>query len=351
MSSTNLYKLINIWYYITIVFLAFLVIKFAFPILLPFIFAIIVAAVLKSPINFLERKLKLKRSFVSFVTVTIVLLTVLSSMGLLFYSVYDWLSETLEYLPKLLPALTSFTENATNFFTILGESLPESFESTLKNLPSKIIEGVTDWITSTLSRFAKGIPDGFITVFITILSSYLVTRDYNKLSAFFKSTVSATVYNNIIKTKRLFFTKTVGIIKGYSIITILTFLQLYIGFGLLNIHHASAIAAVTAIVDLLPILGVGAILIPWAVILFITGEILQGVGLLILYSVVTVIHNIIAPKIVANQIKLDALTVLASMYIGYSLIGFVGLIFAPLITSVARDLIMNEKTEPTKAQL
>jgi len=351
LSSTNLYKLINIWYYITIVFLAFLVIKFAFPILLPFIFAIIVAAVLKSPINFLERKLKLKRSFVSFVTVTIVLLTVLSSMGLLFYSVYDWLSETLEYLPKLLPALTSFTENATNFFTILGESLPESFESTLKNLPSKIIEGVTDWITSTLSRFAKGIPDGFITVFITILSSYLVTRDYNKLSAFFKSTVSATVYNNIIKTKRLFFTKTVGIIKGYSIITILTFLQLYIGFGLLNIHHASAIAAVTAIVDLLPILGVGAILIPWAVILFITGEILQGVGLLILYSVVTVIHNIIAPKIVANQIKLDALTVLASMYIGYSLIGFVGLIFAPLITSVARDLIMNEKTEPTKAQL
>ncbi len=351
MSSTNLYKLINIWYYITLIFLIFLAIKFALPILLPFILAIIVAAVLKTPINFLENKLKLKRSFVSFVTVTIVLLIILSSVGLLFYSVYDWLSETLEYLPKLLPSLTKFTENATNSLAILGESLPQSFESTLKQLPSKFIEGVTDWITKTLSSFAKGIPDGFLTVVITILSSYLITRDYNKLGAFIKSTIPSKLYNNIVKIKSLFFAKTVGIIKGYSIITLLTFLQLYIGLGFLKINHSSAIAAVTAIVDLFPILGVGAVLVPWAVLSFITGNILQGVGLLILYSIVTVIHNIIAPKIVANQIKLDALTVLASMYIGYSLVGFGGLIFAPLITSVARDLIMNEKTEPQKAQL
>ena len=351
MSSTNLYKLINIWYYITIVFLLFLAIKFALPILLPFLLAIIVAAILKSPINFLESKLNLKRGFVSFTTVTIVLLIILSSVGLLFYSVYDWLSETLEYLPKLLPALTKFTENATNSIAILGESLPESFESTLKQLPGKIIEGVTDWITGALSSFAKGIPDGFLTIIITILSSYLITRDYNKLGAFFKSAVPTKIYDNIIKTKKLFFAKTVGIIKGYTIITLLTFVQLYIGLEFLNVNHASAIAAVTAIVDLLPILGVGAVLVPWAVISFIVGDVLQGVGLLILYSVVTVIHNIIAPKIVANQIKLDALTVLASMYIGYSLVGFGGLIFAPLITSVARDLIMNEKTEPTKAQL
>ena len=351
MSSTNLYKLINIWYCITLVFLVFLAIKFALPILLPFILAIIVAAVLKMPIDLLESKLKLNRVFVSFVLVTVVLLIFISSIGVLSYSIYDWLSETLEYLPNLIPALTDLTNKITSAIDVLGESLPHSFESTLKQLPSNFIEGITDWITKTLSSLAKGIPDGFLTVVITILSSYLITKDYNKLGAFFRSTASPKLYDNIIKTKKLFFTKTIGIIKGYAIITLLTFLQLYIGLELLNINHANAIAAVTSLVDLLPILGVGAVLVPWAIISFITGNVLQGVGLLILYSVVTIVHNIIAPKIVANQIKLDALTVLASMYIGYSLVGFGGLVFAPLITSVARDLIMNEKTEPEKAQL
>ena len=346
MSSTKLNKLIKIWYYITLVALAILGIKFVLPILLPFILAAIVAAILKPPINSLETRLNIKRNIISFCLVTLVLLVLISFIGLIFYSIYDWLSDTLEYLPELLPTLTGFTESVTDSFAILGESMPKSVQNMIMQLPNRAIEGATDWITGALSSFAKGLPDSFITIFITILSSYLITRDYNKLSNFVEKTVSENLYNNILKTKQIVSTKIVGIIKSYSIITLLTFLQLYVGFLVLNIKHATAIAAITALVDLLPILGVGVVLVPWALVQLLLGNVSQCVGLLILYAIITVIHNIITPKIVANQIKLDSLTVLATMYIGYSFVGFWGLIFSPLIAAVIRDLIMYEKTEP-----
>ena len=345
MSSTKLNKLINIWYYITVFLLMVLGVKFALPILLPFILAIIVASILKKPINYIENKLKIERNFVSFIFVTLVLLLILTTLGFLFYSIYDWLRDLLDYLPQLLPTLTKFTDKVTDSFVVLGQAMPESFQQSIKQLPSNIIVSATGWLTSALSDLAKGLPNGFITIFITILSAYIITRDYNKLSTFFKSAFSTKIYNTATNTKRIILSKVIGIIKGYSIITLLTFLQLYVGFTLLKVRHASAIALVVSLVDLLPVLGVGAILIPWAFFYLISGSITQCVGLLILYSVITIIHNILTPKIVANQIKIDALTVLASMYIGYSIVGFFGLVFAPLIAAVIRDLIMNEKAE------
>lgn len=345
MSYTKLTKLIKIWYYITVVALIFLGIKFALPILLPFIIALTVAAILKSPIDYFERKLKIKRTTVSFILVSIVLLALVSFVFVIFYSIYDWLSEAVTYLPDLLPMLTDLTDKITNSFKILGESMPDSVKNMLGQLPSNLIESLTKWITDVLSSFAKGLPNGFVTVFVTIVSAYLITRDYKKLASFASNIAPRNIYINLIKAKHILSTKLIGMIKGYSIITALTFFELFIGLSIINVNHAAAIAAVTAVVDLLPILGIGIVLIPWATIEILFGNVLTGVGLLILYAVITVVHNIITPKIVANQIKLDALTVLVSMYIGYSVIGFWGLIIAPIITAVARDFIMNEKTE------
>ncbi len=351
MSSTKLNKLIKIWYYITLFFLAFLGLKFAFPVVLPFALAAVVATFLKKPIEYLCTKTKMKREFVSFLIVSIVLLSIISIISLIFYSIYDWLSDALISLPKLLPTLNKLTDKISNSFSLLGDALPNSIQNSIKEMPGQIIEGITSWITKTLSGLAKGLPDKFVTVFITVVASYLITRDYNKLTVFIKDNCSCSVYDYLLKLKSTISTKAVGIIKSYTIISVITFVQLYLAFMLLKIEHAAAIAFILALLDLLPILGVGIVLVPWAIIMIITKNIPIAVGLLILYAIVTIIRNILTPKIVANQIKLDPLTVLFSMYVGYCFAGFWGLIFAPFVAAIARDLIMYEKTEPKKAQL
>lgn len=351
MSSTKLNKLIKIWYYITLFFLAFLGLKFALPVVLPFALAAVVAAFLKKPIEYLCAKTKMKRELMSFLIVSVVLLSIISIVSLIFYSIYDWLTDALIALPKLLPTLNKLTDKISNCFSVLGDALPNSIQNSIKEMPSQIIEGVTSWITKTLSGLAKGLPDKFVTVFITVVASYIITRDYNKLTVFVKENCSNSVYNYLLKLKSTILIKAVGILKSYTIISVITFIQLYLAFLLLKINHAAAIAFIIALLDLLPILGVGIVLIPWAVIMILTQNIPLAIGLLILYAIVTIVRNILTPKIVANQIKLDPLTVLFSMYVGYCFAGFWGLVFAPFVAAIARDLIMYEKTEPEKAQL
>ncbi len=347
MSYTKLNKLIGLWYYITVIVLVYLAVKFALPILLPFIIAVIVASLLKVPINHLQRKFKLNRCVLSFVCVSLILLIILSLLSLTVYSIYNWLSDLLNYLPDLLPTLTTFSEKVTKALNGIMHSMPQTVKEGIKEMPAKFIESATEWITNTLSGTAKQLPNFFITLFVTIFSTFLVTRDYRKLVLFVQKTIPIKTYTQILSTKKILSAKVIGIVKSYSIMTAITFAELYLGFMLIRIEHAAAIASIVAVIDLLPILGVGAVLIPWSVFEFISRHTAQGVCLLLLYLIITVVHNFIAPKIVANNIKLDALTVLATMYIGYSLIGFWGLVLSPIIAAVIRDIIMNEKAEST----
>ena len=346
MSYTKLNKLIGLWYYITVIFIVYFAAKFAIPILLPFLISIVVASVLKSPIDHLNKKLNLNRCFLSFLCVGLVLLIIVFVLSLLLYSIYNWLIDLLDYLPDLLPTLTSVSEKITKTLNNVMHSMPESVKDGIKQMPTKLIEGATARITQALSDIAKGLPNFFITLFVTIISSFLVTRDYKKLTAFAKNTIPAKRFNQILSTKKILSEKVVGSIKSYSVITVITFVELLIGLMLMRIKHAAAIASIVAVIDLLPVLGVGIVLIPWSVFEFISGNNTLGVCFILLYLIITVVHNFIAPKLVANQIKLDALTVLVTMYLGYSLIGFWGLIISPIVAAVIRDIIMNEKAEP-----
>ena len=107
---------------------------------------------------------------------------------------------------------------------------------------------------------------------------------------------------------------------------LLTFFELTIGLHILGIENALVIAFLIAIFDVLPVLGTGGIMLPWILISFLNNQVKTGVGLLILYLVITVIRNIIEPKIVGKQIGLHPLLMLMCMYLGARLFGFLGML-------------------------
>ena len=98
------------------------------------------------------------------------------------------------------------------------------------------------------------------------------------------------------------------------------------------------VALLIAIFDILPVLGTGGIMIPWAVLSLLGGEITRGLSLLALYLIVTVIRNIIEPKIVGKQIGLHPVLTLMSMFVGTTLFGVVGLFGLPILLSLLRYL-------------
>lgn len=122
---------------------------------------------------------------------------------------------------------------------------------------------------------------------------------------------------------------------------LLTFLELTIGLYVLGIENALVIAFLIAIFDVLPVLGTGGIMIPWILICFLNNQIKTCVGLLILYLVITVIRNIIEPKIVGKQIGLHPLLMLLCMYLGAKLFGFLGIFILPILILILQNLNDN----------
>ena len=135
-------------------------------------------------------------------------------------------------------------------------------------------------------------------------------------------------------------------LRAYVLLLFLTFCQLFVGFLILDVKYPLLIALLVALVDILPILGVGSVLIPWGIIeLVITKNIYTGLGLFIIYIVVTVIRQITEPKVVAGSLGLHPLLTLVSMYAGLRLFGIFGMIIGPAAVLTIRSIIKKPVTE------
>ena len=98
------------------------------------------------------------------------------------------------------------------------------------------------------------------------------------------------------------------------------------------------VALLIAIFDILPVLGTGGIMIPWAILTALGGDMGRALALLVVYVIITIIRNIIEPRIVGKQIGLHPVLTLMSMFVGTHLFGVVGLFGLPILLSLLRYL-------------
>lgn len=238
----------------------------------------------------------------------------------LFYNSVEWLS--------------SFVEDFTvfNFDDVLHQ-VSGSFTTIVSSMSSGLI--------NLLTGVTISLPSLILSFFFSIISSFFICIDYRKITRFMMLQLSDK-QKDILTTIRHFIKGTIcGFLIGYGKIMLITFTELSIGFSILHIENGITIAFIIAIFDILPVLGTGGIMLPWVVFCFLSNQIGIGIGLLIIYIIITVIRNILEPKIVGKQIGLHPLLMLISMYFGISLFGFLGLFILPFLILVIKEL--NEK--------
>ena len=136
-----------------------------------------------------------------------------------------------------------------------------------------------------------------------------------------------------------FFAATLKYLRSYALIMLITFALLFLGLSVIGVKNAAAAALIIALLDVLPVIGTGIVLLPWALIALLTSRVGYGVGLVVIWGVVTVTRNIIEPKIVGRQVGLHPLVTLVAMFVGTKLFGFAGLVMLPLGLSVASSVI------------
>jgi len=313
--------------------------KFLVPATLPFWLGLAVAYCLKPITLWLTKHLKLKRNSAAFS----VLLLFYLLLGLLLWGMMSLLFQQSAIVMEQLPDL--YTEYIQPFFhrCALGiNGLLDDFSPrTAKMLIEKSQEfsGGLSTVVGELSAkalaqattVAKRIPFWLTTVAFGILCSVFISMEYYSVVKFLIGLLPKKIQPLLQKAKGFLCDSILGILKAYSILLLLTFAQLFLGFFLLDIEQPLLWAIVLSLLDFLPFIGTGLVLIPWGIFHLLSGRSALGVGLLLLYAILTLIRNLMEPKLLSSSIGLHPLVTLISMYAGLRFFGFYGLLLAPVV--------------------
>lgn len=329
--------------YITIILgLIFISVKYFLPVLMPFVIGLIVAAFLRKMIDFITEKLRINRTIVSIILLLIFYTVIVILIMLVGAKVFTFLKDTVLKLPRLYretiePALTDITDS----FLI---NFPE-FEVYLEDIFNSISESIFTFLTTIsttifaiVTNFASLIPSILIKLIFTIVATFFFTIDFHRITGFTlkqfseeKRKMIFRVVDNVIGTIGKF-------IKAYTTLILITFVELSIGLLILKVPNPFLIGAIIALIDLLPILGTGAVLLPWSVIAFILGNNTFGIGILILYVIITIVRQSLEPRIVGQQIGLHPIVTLLCIFIGAQTLGVVGLLLLPVTATILKKL-------------
>lgn len=326
--------LVNTAYWAVIALAVYLGFEYLLPISVPFIFGLLIAWLvvwLSGKLRCTNRFFRLGLTILAYgiMGLVITLLSVKSVSTL--SGIIRWLPEFYEL--KILPLVTLVYNWATQAIAMLDPALLSALEmllegvlSGLKNLITHL-SGVT---VDLISGLATGIPNLILSLLAMIFSTVFVVIDYERIAAFYVANTPKKV-KNILNNIRIYLTDTLFVvIRSYALIMLLTFTELSILFSLFGIENAVLKASVIALLDIMPILGTGGIMIPWGVISLVLGYTKLGIQLLLIYVIVTVIRNYVEPRIVGTQLELHPIITLVSMFIGLRLFGFWGLFGLPV---------------------
>lgn len=339
---------------------AYFFFKYALGAAVPFIIALIIAAAISSPANKIAKKTGLSPRAVSAVLVIAFFLMIASLLSLAVYrlvsevgDLLEKLTENPEAVSQTLDTLVAKIQNVGNKFGFLkhvsGSEALQKLGIDVNTIIHEALSSLMSSLTSTIPAAAVGIatklPEALLFIVVLLLSSYYFCADKDKISATLTSVLPEKWAKKLPNVKEKLTQTLKGYLKAYLSIMLLTFCEVFLGLTILRVEYAFLISAIVAVVDILPVLGTGTILVPWAVFSFISSDPKMGIGLLVLYAVVLIVRQLIEPKIVGNTLGLHPLATLASIYVGIKLLGIAGIFLGPIVAMLIGGIFKSPDTE------
>ena len=342
--------LVSVLYIVLAAVIGFVFFKYLISLLLPFIIAFCVAMVIRPLAQTLNKRTGIPVKVLSAFLVIIILLVlgafaffILDKLIYEFGGIVDYINENADrWIDDALRTVNKVLDRVPFLQTFGSE---REFVDSLEGMAGDMLKGVTSKAPEMLTRAVTLLPNLLFVSLILIMASYYFSADYediiNYALSFFPERLKGKTKSVVQKLK----IAGIKVLKGYIMTVGITFLQLYAGFLILKTDYAFTLALVIAVLDVLPVIGVGTILIPWAAVKLLAGGYYQGFGLLIIFGVVSVVREILEPKIIGKSIGLHPLATLFSMYIGLELCGFVGMISFPVAVIAMKTALEENRSK------
>lgn len=323
----------NILVAIVIVLLIIFGLPVIWDLFLPFIIGWIIAMIANPLVKFLEEKLKIQRKAVS---VIVIILVIGSIVGIGYLTFSKLIQEAIGFfssMPEIIKDIEGEFRDIGNNLSGFYNRLPVSIQNALSNVGNQasqlaggIVENISTPTISNVGSIARNIPTIIIAVVMCLLSSYAFIAEREWLINWLKKSVPESIQNKWTVVYSSIKQAVGGYFKAQFIIEFWIYLLLVIGLAILNVKYAVLIAFLIAILDFLPVFGAGAVMLPWAVIKFLSGDYKMAIGLLVIWGIGQLVRQIIQPKIMGDSIGFDMIPTLILLYVGYKLKGVLGML-------------------------
>ncbi|WP_318505423.1 sporulation integral membrane protein YtvI [Bacillus sp. T3] len=323
------------WTFITIgILLAIIVLPYS----LPLIFALITAVLLEGLVKWFNDKLHLSRlqSVITVFTGYVLMLLVIG-----FNMIAIITTQTIA-LSEKTPTFVK------DFYRSVILPLMKKWEFYSKSLPNEVISSIEKTVENsinTLDSFFQGlvqyiiniltiIPGFLIEVLIYLVALFMISLELPKLKVKLEKYLTDQTKLKVYVVTTELSKAGIGFIKAQIILSVITFIMAFVGLSILQVSYTAVLSLLIVIVDILPILGTGSVLVPWAIVAILQGNHFLGIGLIVLFFVITVVRRIVEPKIYSSSLGISPLAALISLYIGFKLLGLIGVFIGPAMVIV-----------------
>lgn len=343
-----------VFYIILASFGTYILFKYALPILLPFIISFFIACAVRRPARYISEKIgvcqKAVSVFLGISALTACALFVSACASKLVSELYSFAKSMLESKDDIMASTSLFSQKIDRFFS---DIFPDAHKPTLDirqrltDLLSEAVKNIVTEITTKIpvlvGHIFSGVPKILFFIVAMLLSCIYFCLELDNIENFIRQNMTKNSFAALVKVKKASFATIGKYIRANFIIFLMTAAELTIGFLIIGVKYALLLGVATAFIDILPIFGSGTVLIPFAVYGLMSGDMRLGIGILILYAIVTVVRQLSEPRIIGKNLGVHPLVSLTAVYAGYSLFGIGGMIFLPIMTVIVKNIFFTNK--------
>ena len=337
-----------------LVLIGYLFLKYALGIFLPFIIAFLIVAMARPIINKIANHTKISKPIVSIFVLSMllvfsalvlgVILTItIEQVGNIAEGIIEGLSREENFVLVIFNSIDKLTERLPFLNNLLG-----SEESVYNLVIEMLLDGAKSMsarLTNYLAKMITALPSIVVTLIVFTLALFYFAKDYDKIGNRIIKLLPKRAGNIALIFKNDVLLVVSKYLKSYLILLLITFAELISGCLILGIDNSFVLALIIAIVDMLPILGAGTVLVPWSIVMLILGNYKLAIGLFVLAGITYFSRQFLEPKILSDQMNVHPLITLLFMYAGLKIAGFIGLIVAPVVAFIIKITLSRMKNE------
>ena len=336
---------------------AWLGLRWVLPWLAPFLAAGVLAWLLEPAVRTLEARCRLPRRWGAALCAAGAAVLLTAGAALLAWRLWYELTLLAGRLPALLAVADEWARSAERWLYRLLVALPDQLREPVRQaaeegagwvlaLPGWLGERILPWA----AKLVTGLPEAGLFLFTMFLGSYYILSGKPGLRRAAEQ-LPPDWRHRLTRWRRAVRRAAGSWLRMQGVLMLLTFGQLAVGLLLLGVGPGVLLAGLIALVDALPVLGSGVVLVPWGLAALLTGSTLRGLGLLGLFLLITLVRSALEPRLMGKRAGLPPLAALLCLYLGFRAFGVPGMLLAPVGVLVARELWLGDGAEQEKGRL